>query len=114
MATYSQKLKDPRWQKKRLEILSRDKFTCQACADSESTLHVHHLFYVRGVDPWDYEDFALVTLCESCHASEHLAMSTAMEVLIISMAEAGLNTSLHVDYLASIVREKFKGGSFHG
>jgi len=27
--TYSEKLKDPRWQKKRLEILSRDNFTCE-------------------------------------------------------------------------------------
>jgi hypothetical protein len=26
---YSKKLKHPRWQKKRLEILDRDKFTCQ-------------------------------------------------------------------------------------
>lgn len=31
--TYSQKLRDPRWQKKRLEILERDSFTCQHCHD---------------------------------------------------------------------------------
>lgn len=30
---YSQKLLDPRWQRKRLEILQRDDFTCQVCSD---------------------------------------------------------------------------------
>ena len=112
--SYSQKLKDPRWQKKRLLILNRDKFTCQECADDESTLHVHHIYYEPGNDPWDYPDYALVTLCESCHSEERVRTITAMEVLVKSMAMAGLNTAMHIDYLASIVREKFKGGSFHG
>lgn len=65
--TYSELLKDPRWQRKRLEILNRDEFRCQACMDSESTLHVHHKHYVKGRLPWEYEEFELVTLCESCH-----------------------------------------------
>lgn len=38
---YLEKLKDPRWQKRRLEIFQRDEFTCQVCFDTESTLHVH-------------------------------------------------------------------------
>lgn len=69
--TYSEQLKDPRWQKKRLEIMERDKFTCQRCYDDESTLHVHHKHYHKGRMPWDYEPHELVTLCESCHEGVH-------------------------------------------
>lgn len=42
---YSEKLKDPRWQKKRLEILNRDEFACRFCGDNKSTLNVHHISY---------------------------------------------------------------------
>lgn len=63
--TYSEKLRDPRWQKKRLEILNRDNFTCLLCQDSDSTLHVHHLSY-HG-NPWDAPSDKLQTLCQDCH-----------------------------------------------
>ena len=68
--TYSEKLKDPRWQKRRLEILSRDNFICQWCLDTETTLHVHHLFY-EGKNPWDTDDDLLITICEQCHNLYH-------------------------------------------
>lgn len=67
---YKTKLKDPRWQKKRLEILVRDGFACCLCKDRESTLHVHHKTYQFGKDPWDYQSRNYVTLCEECHSSE--------------------------------------------
>jgi len=79
---YSNKLKDPRWQKKRLEILQRDEFTCQKCGDMESTLHVHHKRYIPSNDPWEYPDFLLITLCENCHESEMLNIKEAIEGLI--------------------------------
>ncbi len=69
--TYSEKLKDPRWQRLRLEVLNRDNFTCRYCGDTKSTLHVHHLYYSKGVEPWEYDDFALMTLCETCHELQH-------------------------------------------
>jgi hypothetical protein len=65
---YSEKLRDPRWQKKRLKILERDGFTCQDCGDKDSPLHVHHVYYVKGREPWDYPQFSLRTLCEECHS----------------------------------------------
>ena len=73
--TYSEKLKDPRWQRKRLEIMQRDKFTCQRCYDSETTLHVHHRNYTYGKEPWEYESNELVTLCSECHENETAAAS---------------------------------------
>lgn len=67
MKTYAEKLKDPRWQKKRLEILQRDKFECRFCSASDKELHVHHAFYMRGRQPWEYENTDLSTLCLDCH-----------------------------------------------
>lgn len=63
--TYSQKLRDPRWQKKRLEILSRDGFKCTKCGDGTTELHVHHLKY--SGQPWEVENEFLTTLCADCH-----------------------------------------------
>ena len=67
---YMKKLRDPRWQKKRLKILERDGFTCRFCSATEETLHIHHLYYEWGKNPWEYPDDALLTLCEGCHDNE--------------------------------------------
>lgn len=63
--TYSEKLKDPRWQKKRLEILQRDLFACRLCEDKETQLQVHHLQYMN--EPWDVPNDKLITYCKHCH-----------------------------------------------
>lgn len=68
--SYSEKLKDPRWQRKRLEILQRDNWACQICGSSHSTLMVHHRWYQRGFHPWEYPNNSLITLCEECHEGE--------------------------------------------
>lgn len=60
-------LKSPLWQKKRLEILERDKFTCQSCFDTENELHVHHIYYLKDKKPHEYEEYFLLTLCKDCH-----------------------------------------------
>src|SRR5260221_5808794 len=90
---YSERLKDPRWQKKRLEILQRDEWVCHRCFDSESTLVVHHRYYTNGKDPWDYENDALITLCESCHQSEHDHIEAAHTQLRYAFAKAGAFSS---------------------
>lgn len=64
--SYSAKLRDPRWQRKRLQIFERDNFTCCSCHKSDKTLTIHHAVY-RKVDPWDYPDYLYQTLCEDCH-----------------------------------------------
>jgi hypothetical protein len=64
---YWELLRDPRWQKKRLEIMQRDEFACRRCYDESTTLNVHHSYYERGLSPWEYPDFSLWTLCEPCH-----------------------------------------------
>lgn len=67
MSTYLEKLKDPRWQRCRLEVMERDDFACRHCGDRESTLNVHHTYYERGLQPWEYDRESLLCLCESCH-----------------------------------------------
>lgn len=74
MSNYSELLKDPRWQRKRLLVFERDNWTCQSCLDTNSTLHVHHTKYI-GEFPWDCPDDYLITLCEKCHMDEEALKS---------------------------------------
>ncbi len=68
---YWEKLKDPRWQRKRLEIMGRDSFMCMSCGDKDNTLNVHHKTYKKGAEPWEYNDENFITLCDDCHTSIH-------------------------------------------
>lgn len=86
-SAYAQKLKDPRWQRKRLEIMQRDDYACQLCGDTEETLHVHHKRYVWGNDPWDYPADMLVTLCVTCHESVSSRQKQATEKLVSAIAK---------------------------
>ena len=79
---YADLLKDPRWQKKRLEIMKRDYFTCQSCGDDKSTLNVHHAYYENGKKPWEYPDDSLITWCEDCHV-ERKEMSKQLSMLTL-------------------------------
>lgn len=68
---YNELLKDPRWQRKRLEAMQADRFSCQICFRTEKTLNVHHKKYIPGTMPWEYDTRDLITLCEDCHAKYH-------------------------------------------
>lgn len=92
---YAQKLKDPRWQRKRLEILERDEWTCQKCADSESTLVVHHRRYLANTEPWDYPDDLLVTLCEDCHESERANWPECERALLDVLRSTFFSDDIH-------------------
>lgn len=66
LSAYGEKLKNPQWQKLRLQILERDGWACQSCFDEGKTLQVHHCYYAKG-DPWNTPPNCLITLCEDCH-----------------------------------------------
>jgi len=84
---YTEKLKDPRWQKKRLEIMQRDDFTCKKCEATTSSLVVHHLHYERGKEPWDALSEALITLCEACHADERERRAEVEQALLDTLRD---------------------------
>ena len=83
--TYSEKLRDPRWQRRRLEILERDGWTCQHCDETDKTLHVHHKWY--DGEPWESQDEALEALCEDCHREEAACRPAAEKMLLQSLKE---------------------------
>jgi len=66
MATYSEKLTDPKWYDKRLEILERDENKCRIC-EEEKNLQVHYTRYFKNREPWEYDNSILMTLCKDCH-----------------------------------------------
>jgi 5-methylcytosine-specific restriction endonuclease McrA len=68
---YSEKLKHPKWQKKRLEILQRDNFTCRCCKEKDKPLNVHHVVYNKNCEIWEYNNIDLITLCDECHKTWH-------------------------------------------
>lgn len=99
--TYAEKLKDPRWQKRRLDVLSQDNFTCQWCGEKEKTLHIHHFCYPKSRNPWESEDSDMVTLCCDCHEFNHLKglpkiINDIHSLLIISPSIHGESTKLLV------------------
>lgn len=69
--TYSEQLRHPNWQRRRLEVMKAAGFECENCGDKDSTLNVHHRRYVKGRMVWEYDRPDLVCLCEQCHQEEH-------------------------------------------
>lgn len=98
---YSDLLKDPRWQKKRLKIFERDEFTCRHCLASDKPLNVHHVKYFGA--PWDIEDKYLITLCEDCHEFEE---SLKPVDIYDELRELGL-TKYQAKILIHTICEKF-------
>lgn len=65
--TYWEKLQDPRWQKKRLQVMERAGFRCEYCGTETKQLHVHHGYYHKGQEPWEHDIKSLWCLCQECH-----------------------------------------------
>lgn len=80
-SSYAAKLRDPRWQKKRLEVLERAGWACEMCGDHETTLHVHHKQYLKGREPWEYDADQLAALCEFCHEHGHCGPDLLLNVV---------------------------------
>lgn len=74
---YGVKLFDPRWIKKKKKIFERDGNKCVICKYQGPDLIAHHkqYHYIKRLqmhlDPWDYNDKYLITLCKSCHRRGH-------------------------------------------
>jgi hypothetical protein len=92
MNTYSDDLKDPRWQRLRLKIMERDGWRCRDCGRNDRALNVHHCVYIRGIKPWEYDPSLLLTVCEiECHmrrqeaeCNARVAHATVMAFLTVA------------------------------
>lgn len=84
VSTYAELLRDPRWQKKRLEVMEDAEWRCEHCANASQELHVHHTYYEKGRMPWEYIRRHLRCLCKDCHERWHEA-DTALKRIVGSM-----------------------------
>jgi len=73
---YAQKLQDPRWQRKRLEVMQAAGWACVICGDKDEELNVHHPAYSAYHEPWEYSN--LQCICRTCHTIQHLPKQKLM------------------------------------
>lgn len=85
--TYAEKLKDPRWQKKRLEIFERDRWLCRVCGHGDKSLTVHHSCYLPKRNPWEYDNAFLYTTCDDCHANGDLENLLTYSALLLEKSK---------------------------
>lgn len=64
---WAKQMQRPEWRMRRFEILEAAHFVCQICGASGVPMQVHHLRYVSGREPWEYDDIDLQALCLKCH-----------------------------------------------
>ena len=86
MPTYQEMLRDPRWIECRAKVIERDEHTCQTCWSSDTTLSVHHTYYMTDAKPWEYPIYddwphALETVCADCHPYRDAMRRNAKELV---------------------------------
>jgi 5-methylcytosine-specific restriction endonuclease McrA len=98
--TYAEQLKSPKWQKKRLEILERDNFKCITCRTKDKQLSVHHIFYLKGIQIYDYPNEFYITLCNDCHDEIHKQTELLYRTIIENAMN--LNGSMLIHYFKAL------------
>lgn len=105
--SYSEKLKDFRWKDKRIEILERDEYSCQICGFESKSNHIHHTYYDKDIEPWEYENNSLITLCQGCHEDEENMKSLEITSYKYAMGLGLLRTEVaQIIVLLSQIQEK--------
>jgi len=107
---YKEQIKSPKWQRRRLEILQRDDFTCQICGCKDKMLHVHHTAYERNKMIWEYPDEMLITMCNECHSLEH-NMDNLITKLLYMIKTRGVTNHEIITLLDFIDTKLFNGES---
>lgn len=102
--SYSDLLKDIRWQKRRAEVLGARGWKCEQCGATTGTINVHHRRYKKGAKPWEYDDVDLKVLCEPCHHGLHSLGLNASEMMDLVVLRGR-----HLHWGA--VFERFKAGA---
>lgn len=81
-ARYGKLLADPRWKKKREEVIAASYLgkECENCGETKG-VQVHHGYYEYGKKPWEYENETLHVYCEQCHKRADYFRVTARKIL---------------------------------
>jgi hypothetical protein len=69
--------------------MNRDGFKCVSCGKEGEgvTLNVHHSYYKKGAELWEYDARSLVTLCDSCHESRHILQQEILSSICLRTNE---------------------------
>jgi 5-methylcytosine-specific restriction endonuclease McrA len=88
--SYSDQIKDGRWQRKRLEIMQRDDFKCRCCG-SQNNLTVHHIYYLPNKMIWEYDNEGLITVCMEHHEMLNVELSKLSGIIAFKLLNGELN-----------------------
>lgn len=111
---YSEQIKSPKWQKKRLEVLNLRGFKCEECGDEEQQLHIHHRFYIKNRMAWEYDNDVFQVLCSDCHEMAHnekkngFSLSFEEKMLIECLRKVLVLNDTNIKYLHNIMNEYLK------
>jgi hypothetical protein len=87
---YNEKLQDHRWISFRSKVLSIKGAACEECF-SPHNLQIHHPFYKRGCEPWQYDVHEVRVLCDKHHKEAHELENSAMLAFWIAYCRGGFS-----------------------
>ena len=105
---YWELLQDPRWQKRRLQVLEAANWLCEECGSNEEQLHVHHKIYRKRKLPWDYEIWEYRTLCKSCHEEETILRGQIAELMVFMDMDGLTELQRLIRPIAEVWVEKYE------
>lgn len=88
-------------------MLERDDWACQVCGDCETTLNIHHKYYVKDKNHWEYPIDAFLTLCEECHRTEYEDMANMEKELLLTLRKRGFLSGDLISLLAGFHHLEF-------
>lgn len=69
----------------------RDNWKCTVpgCHERFDNIQVHHLYYIKGLKPWEYSNDCLTCLCGRHHAEYHQKIAEAEKRLALTLKTKG-------------------------
>ncbi len=110
---FTQQYQHPNWQKKRLEVLEAANYTCAKCKAQEKQLHVHHLYYEKGRNVWEYDgQQELMVVCFDCHEEIHARKELA-DRLLAYFEWQGMHLDFYMGFVKMLDTLSYAGNSKH-
>jgi len=106
MLSIEEQYQHPHWQKKRLKIFNRDKWECVCCGSTNTQLHVHHLYYKKDLHIWEYDNEALITVCNKCHKILHNDLAKLSGLIAFELLAGNLDSTEIITEFKNYLRLK--------